>query len=93
MKKADVKLGTIYAVKVSGRIAPVKLLSESPYGGWIGLNVHTNRQIRVHSAQKLRREIVKNVPARNTEVHVHDWIEQPGEPPKDICFSCGAVRY
>jgi hypothetical protein len=22
----------------------------------------------------------------------HDWQEQPGEPPVDICNSCGAVR-
>lgn len=22
----------------------------------------------------------------------HDWQEQPGEPPVDVCNSCGAVR-
>jgi hypothetical protein len=22
----------------------------------------------------------------------HDWQEQPGEPPIDVCFKCGAVR-
>lgn len=22
----------------------------------------------------------------------HDWQEQPGEPPVDVCSSCGAVR-
>lgn len=23
----------------------------------------------------------------------HQWEEQPGEPPMDVCSSCGAVRY
>ena len=22
----------------------------------------------------------------------HDWQEQPGEPPVDVCWHCGAVR-
>ena len=25
-------------------------------------------------------------------VHVHDWKEQPGEPPRDVCFGCGKER-
>jgi hypothetical protein len=23
----------------------------------------------------------------------HDWQEQPGEPPCDVCIYCGKVRY
>lgn len=23
----------------------------------------------------------------------HNWVEQEGEPPCDVCNSCGAVRY
>lgn len=23
----------------------------------------------------------------------HDWQEQPGEPPRDVCSRCGAVRH
>jgi hypothetical protein len=22
----------------------------------------------------------------------HQWVEQPGEPPRDVCFHCGKVR-
>lgn len=22
----------------------------------------------------------------------HEWIEQPGEPPEDVCFHCGLAR-
>ena len=54
MKRRDVVLGQVYAVKVSGRIQPVRLIVESPYGGWVGRNEHTGREIRLRSAAKLR---------------------------------------
>jgi hypothetical protein len=44
----------VYAVKVSGRVQPVRLIAESPYGGWVGRNEHTGREIRMRSAAKLR---------------------------------------
>jgi hypothetical protein len=53
MRRRDVVLGQVYAVKVSGRIQPVRLIAESPYGGWVGRNEHTGREIRIRSA-KLR---------------------------------------
>lgn len=58
MKKADVVLGKTYVVKVSGHLAPVKLESVSPYGGWNGRNTRTGREIHIRSASKLRREHV-----------------------------------
>ena len=54
MKRRDVVLGQVYAVKVSGRIQPVRLVSESPYGGWVGKNEATGRPIRIRTAAKLR---------------------------------------
>ena len=54
MKQRDVVLGQVYAVKVSGRIQPVRVIAESPYGGWVGRNEETGREIRIRSAQKLR---------------------------------------
>jgi hypothetical protein len=53
MKKRDVVLGQVYAVKVSGRIA------ESRHGGWIGRNEQTGREIRIRSAAKLRARLEK----------------------------------
>ena len=41
MKKRDVVLGQLYAVKVSGSIQPVRVIAESPYGGWVGRNEKT----------------------------------------------------
>jgi hypothetical protein len=54
MKKRDVVLGHVYAVKVSGCIQPVRVVSESPYAGWMGKNENTGREIRIRSAAKLR---------------------------------------
>jgi hypothetical protein len=54
MKLRDVVLGEVYAVKVSGSIQPVKLVAESPHGGWIGRNLRTGREVRIRTAAKLR---------------------------------------
>jgi hypothetical protein len=59
MKKQDVVLGQVYAVKVSGRIQPVRVIAESPYGGWVGRNEQTGREIRIRSAAKLRARLEK----------------------------------
>ena len=57
MKKKDVEIGKVYAVKVSGKVSPVKLIKESPYGGWFGRNLWTNREVRIKTAGKLRRRL------------------------------------
>ena len=54
MKKAEVKVGETYAVKVSGNVVPVVIDEVHPNGGWVGTNQETNRQVRVKSAQRLR---------------------------------------
>ena len=59
MKKHDVVLGQVYAVKVSGHVQPVRVVSESPYGGWMGKNENTGREIRIRSAAKLRARLEK----------------------------------
>jgi hypothetical protein len=41
-------------VKVSGKIAPVKLTAVNPRGGWDGTNVQTNRPVHVRGAGRLR---------------------------------------
>jgi hypothetical protein len=59
MKKHDVVLGQVYAVKVSGHIQPVRVVSENPYGGWVGKNEATGREMRIRSAAKLRVRLEK----------------------------------
>jgi hypothetical protein len=60
MKKRAVVLGQVYAVKVSGRVQPVRLIAESQYGGWVGRNEQTGREIRVRTAGKLRARLEQN---------------------------------
>jgi len=63
MKKKDVQgVGHVYAVKVSGKVVPVRLLEEyhsyrGKQNGWIGVNLRTGRKIHVRTAAKLRWEI------------------------------------
>ena len=37
MKKGDVKVGEVYAVKVSGNVVPVVIDEEHPNGSWTGM--------------------------------------------------------
>jgi hypothetical protein len=54
MKKESVKLGAVYACKVSGEIQPVRLEKANPHGGWDAINVRTHKAVRVKSSQRLR---------------------------------------
>ena len=54
MKKADVKLGGVYAAKVSGKVVPVRINAENPRGGWDATNTATNKKVRIKSARRLR---------------------------------------
>jgi hypothetical protein len=54
MKKKDVMIGGRYVVKVSGRLVPVRIISESQYGGWNAINELTHRPVRIKSPLRLR---------------------------------------
>ena len=54
MKKVQVEIDKVYACKVSGNIVPVRIDSESRFGGWNGTNMITKRHVRIKTAGKLR---------------------------------------
>lgn len=56
MLKKDVVVGQTYLVRISGVLTYVRLDRVCSYGGWIGVNTRTGREVRIKSAQKLRRE-------------------------------------
>ena len=63
MKKADVQIGGVYVVKVSGRLSPVKILRLNEYHAigvqtWTGRNLDTGREVTIRSAARLRREYI-----------------------------------
>lgn len=76
MRQRDVRVGAVYEVRVSGKLAPVKIIREyDTYAGsrmngrqlrtrWIGKNLRTGREITIRSAAKLRRELIEREPAR-----------------------------
>lgn len=61
MKKADIKIGATYLVKVANNLVPVKITRELESGGtfrgWEGTSVKTGKTIRIKSAQRLRSEV------------------------------------
>ena len=57
MKKKDVEIRAIYIAKISGNLVEVRIIGESPYGGWDAMNLKTNRRVRIKSAQKLRMKV------------------------------------
>ena len=59
MKKSDVIIGATYRAKVTGKLAKVRIDSEAPYGGWLGTNLETKRQVHIKSAQRLRGQVSK----------------------------------
>jgi hypothetical protein len=54
MKKKDIEVGKVYCAKVSGKLAPVRIVSESAYGGWNATNITTGRSVKIKTAQRLR---------------------------------------
>lgn len=79
MKASEVKLGGIYAAKVSDKVAPVQLISESLHGGWNAKNLTTGKVIRVKSAQRLRYACDENgAPLATRPVAAQD--EKKAEP-------------
>jgi len=57
MTKRDVKVGSTYTAKVSGRLAHIRITGMSPYGGYDAVNVATGRAIRLRTAGRLRSEV------------------------------------
>ncbi len=84
MKKDQVHIGSVYAAKVSGQLARVRIDGESSFGGWNATNVATHRKVRIKSAQRLRRDIPLD---RGTGPHAapaEDAVAEEKGPPQDV---------
>ncbi len=64
MRKSEVKIGHIYAAKVSGRIVPVEILYGIELYGkpmhWVGKNLATGEQVEIKTGASLRYEMVRD---------------------------------
>jgi len=80
MKKNEVKVGSEYIAKVSGKLAHIRIDQENPHGGWDATNLATKKAVRIKSAQRLRAEAGrKAAPA----AHVATGAKPAGEVAKD----------
>jgi hypothetical protein len=80
MKKHEVKIGSEYVAKVSGKLAHVRIDRENPHGGWDATNLATKKAVRIKSAQRLRAEAGrKAAPA----AHVATGAKPVAEAAKD----------
>lgn len=57
MKKAEIEIGGVYIAKVSGKVVPVRIMDECPYGGWYATNTVTGHVVRIRTAARLRRKV------------------------------------
>ncbi len=68
MKKDQVKIGRLYAAKVSDKLVTVRIDSTHSGGGWNATNTATGKRIRIKSAQRLRGAAKKTTKAETREV-------------------------
>ena len=98
MKKKDIEIGRRYAAKVSGKLATVRIVRESPYGGWDAMNTATGRKVRIKTAARLRRQIrqlPKNLLAIGTPVAINiaQGMHRARGTIRETCSDEGGVCY
>lgn len=67
MRKHEVKIGSTYLCKVSGRIVPVTILRAETHGGWTAENTRTGREVRIKTAARLRGPAPVRIPVQVSE--------------------------
>jgi hypothetical protein len=66
MKQSEIQIGRIYAAKVSGSLAPIRIIGTFGWrsgrvhrDGFVGVNLRTGRTLRFRSAQRFRAEVTE----------------------------------
>jgi len=77
MKKSQVKVGSEYVAKVSGKLAHIRIDSENPHGGWLATNMATQKSVHIKSAQRLRGAVGR------LDAHVATGAKPAAESAKD----------
>lgn len=54
MQAKDIFVGSIYLVKISGKLQQVKIVRSCPNGGWMATNLATGRHIRLRTGARVR---------------------------------------
>ncbi|MEN6385966.1 MAG: winged helix-turn-helix domain-containing protein [Phycisphaerales bacterium] len=53
MKKEEIHISKVYAMKVGKNTVSVRIMSEHKDGGWVGANIKTNKEVIIRSADRL----------------------------------------
>ena len=53
MKKADIKISSIYAMKIGKNTVGIRIMRQDQNGHWVGVNVNTNKEVIIKSADRL----------------------------------------
>ena len=53
MKKADIKINSIYAMKIGRNTIGIRIMSQNQKGHWVGVNVNTSKEFVIKSADQL----------------------------------------
>jgi len=77
MKKSQVKVGSEYVAKVSGKLAHIRIDRENPRGGWEATNMATQKSVHIKSAQRLRGAVGR------LDAHVATGAKPTAEVAKD----------
>jgi hypothetical protein len=56
MKKSEVKIGGVYAAKVTNKLVQVRIDAENRHGGWDATNMTTGKKVRIQSPARLRNQ-------------------------------------
>ncbi|MEN6386017.1 MAG: winged helix-turn-helix domain-containing protein [Phycisphaerales bacterium] len=53
MQNEEIKISKVYAMKVGKNTVGVRIMSEHQDGGWVGVNINTNKELIIRSADRL----------------------------------------
>ena len=59
MRASEVKVGMMYAAKVSGKVVPIRVIGHNDGGGWPAVNLRTGRLVRIRGAGRLRFAVMR----------------------------------
>ncbi len=66
MKNEEIQISKIYAIKIGKNIIGVRIMSQNADGSWVGVNIKTNKQMIIKSADRFRGLFHKDKPEAKT---------------------------
>jgi hypothetical protein len=83
MRAHNVHIGDIYEIRISGKLAQVRLTATAPGGGYFASNIKTGRIIRLKSGRRLRYNVTL---LQQAKAYYADLAagNDPDKPPRTV---------